>query len=215
LWFCGIAACASNSTGIRRKYKRTLLLDSKVSAERGSISSILRGGEYRTTGVPARTKTLTNGLERNRITLGAIISAYCVCLPWRHARFLAFPVCADSVTCRGVAQPGSAPGSGPGGRRFKSSRPDQTSKVRPGGSNPETWVSSRPGRAVDGHSAWGAGSGRSALSPRIPGSDRRSCIPFCGDPELPAQFRHKLKSSIHHRTLPPRHSHSLPKREKV
>src|SRR6202011_4241936 len=26
---------------------------------------------------------------------------------------------------RGVAQPGRAPGSGPGGRRFKSSRPDQ------------------------------------------------------------------------------------------
>ena len=26
---------------------------------------------------------------------------------------------------RGVAQPGSAPGWGPGGRRFKSSRPDQ------------------------------------------------------------------------------------------
>ena len=28
---------------------------------------------------------------------------------------------------RGVAQPGSAPGSGPGGRRFKSSRPDHFS----------------------------------------------------------------------------------------
>ena len=27
---------------------------------------------------------------------------------------------------RGVAQPGSAPGSGPGGRRFKSSRPDHS-----------------------------------------------------------------------------------------
>src|SRR5271167_2753600 len=27
--------------------------------------------------------------------------------------------------CRGVAQPGRAPGSGPGGRRFKSSLPDQ------------------------------------------------------------------------------------------
>jgi metal-responsive CopG/Arc/MetJ family transcriptional regulator len=40
LWFCSLAACASNFTGIRRKYKRTLLLvllDSKVSAEqRGS-----------------------------------------------------------------------------------------------------------------------------------------------------------------------------------
>ena len=29
-------------------------------------------------------------------------------------------------TCRGVAQPGRAPGSGPGGRRFKSSLPDQS-----------------------------------------------------------------------------------------
>ena len=29
------------------------------------------------------------------------------------------------VDCRGVAQPGRAPGSGPGGRRFKSSLPDQ------------------------------------------------------------------------------------------
>jgi hypothetical protein len=27
---------------------------------------------------------------------------------------------------RGVAQPGRAPGSGPGGRRFKSSLPDQS-----------------------------------------------------------------------------------------
>ena len=33
---------------------------------------------------------------------------------------------------RGVAQPGSAPALGAGGRRFKSSRPDQSSKVRPG-----------------------------------------------------------------------------------
>jgi hypothetical protein len=30
---------------------------------------------------------------------------------------------------RGVAQPGSAPRSGRGSRRFKSSRPDQTSPV--------------------------------------------------------------------------------------
>src|SRR5437899_12300169 len=28
--------------------------------------------------------------------------------------------------CRGVAQPGRAPGSGPGGRRFKSSLPDHS-----------------------------------------------------------------------------------------
>ena len=31
-----------------------------------------------------------------------------------------------SVVCRGVAQPGRAPGSGPGGRRFKSSLPDHS-----------------------------------------------------------------------------------------
>ena len=31
-----------------------------------------------------------------------------------------------SALCRGVAQPGRAPGSGPGGRRFKSSLPDQS-----------------------------------------------------------------------------------------
>jgi hypothetical protein len=30
------------------------------------------------------------------------------------------------TNCRGVAQPGRAPGSGPGGRRFKSSLPDQS-----------------------------------------------------------------------------------------
>src|ERR1700722_8019420 len=38
--------------------------------------------------------------------------------------WMAFPVAARSA-CRGVAQPGRAPGSGPGGRRFKSSLPDQ------------------------------------------------------------------------------------------
>ena len=32
------------------------------------------------------------------------------------------------ITIRGVAQSGSAPGSGPGGRRFESSRPDHSSK---------------------------------------------------------------------------------------
>src|SRR5713101_8135684 len=35
------------------------------------------------------------------------------------------PVIAPVRSCRGVAQPGRAPGSGPGGRRFKSSLPDQ------------------------------------------------------------------------------------------
>ena len=37
------------------------------------------------------------------------------------------PACRVGDTiCRGVAQPGRAPGSGPGGRRFKSSLPDQS-----------------------------------------------------------------------------------------
>src|SRR5437764_2218991 len=35
---------------------------------------------------------------------------------------------AHVFACRGVAQPGRAPGSGPGGRRFKSSLPDQCSR---------------------------------------------------------------------------------------
>src|ERR1700720_4627556 len=33
----------------------------------------------------------------------------------------------SSLSCRGVAQPGSAPALGAGGPRFKSARPDQTS----------------------------------------------------------------------------------------
>jgi hypothetical protein len=36
------------------------------------------------------------------------------------------------ASCRGVAQPGRAPGSGPGGRRFKSSLPDHFKSVRSG-----------------------------------------------------------------------------------
>src|SRR6185437_538609 len=35
---------------------------------------------------------------------------------------------AVNASCRGVAQPGSAPALGAGGRRFKSYRPDQFSK---------------------------------------------------------------------------------------
>ena len=37
-----------------------------------------------------------------------------------------------SVRSRGVAQPGRAPGSGPGGRRFESSRPDHFPAVPDG-----------------------------------------------------------------------------------
>ena len=39
-----------------------------------------------------------------------------------------FPVRVRPQKCRGVAQPGRALGSGPRGRRFKSSRPDQFSR---------------------------------------------------------------------------------------
>src|ERR1700747_823616 len=45
----------------------------------------------------------------------------------------AFPILPAPIRSRGVAQPGRAPGSGPGGRRFKSSLPDHfkstTSKI--------------------------------------------------------------------------------------
>ncbi len=43
----------------------------------------------------------------------------------RYARLVCRTV--RIVRSRGVAQPGRAPGSGPGGRRFKSSLPDQQS----------------------------------------------------------------------------------------
>ena len=39
---------------------------------------------------------------------------------------------AKSMLHRGVAQPGSAPALGAGSRRFKSSRPDQPSKIKTG-----------------------------------------------------------------------------------
>ena len=44
----------------------------------------------------------------------------------------AFPILPAPIRSRGVAQPGRAPGSGPGGRRFKSSLPDQSFSVRSG-----------------------------------------------------------------------------------
>ena len=45
----------------------------------------------------------------------------CIFPPRRAKSF----VCCSGKSCRGVAQSGSAPASGVGGRRFKSSRPDQ------------------------------------------------------------------------------------------
>src|SRR5437660_12448891 len=53
----------------------------------------------------------------------------------------AFPILPAPIRSRGVAQPGRAPGSGPGGRRFKSSLPDHLLQV----SVPETWVTERSG----------------------------------------------------------------------
>ena len=63
--------------------------------------------------------------------------------PWRsmRARCAARPVPAvalsatsavNTAACRSVAQPGSAPASGAGGRRFESSHSDQTSRPCPG-----------------------------------------------------------------------------------
>ena len=73
-------------------------------------------------------------LSRRRSTDG-VLSRFC------HGRSDSGPIWADgkyrkfwkwfrikrSITCRGVAQPGSAPALGAGGRVFKSHRPDQTS----------------------------------------------------------------------------------------
>jgi hypothetical protein len=55
--------------------------------------------------------------------------------PAAEATFISRHPCRAVIACgidvadsrRGVAQPGRAPGSGPGGRRFKSSLPDQSS----------------------------------------------------------------------------------------
>src|ERR1017187_8554538 len=56
----------------------------------------------------------------------------------------------QSLPCRGVAQPGRAPGSGPGGRRFKSSLPDHfesmTSGRFRGTQKPPPWAELRAGR---------------------------------------------------------------------
>src|SRR5216684_7992887 len=48
------------------------------------------------------------------------------CVPSAHV----VPAIAPVRSCRGVAQPGRAPGSGPGGRRFKSSLPDHFKSIR-------------------------------------------------------------------------------------
>src|SRR5271170_7462893 len=57
------------------------------------------------------------------------------------------------VDSRGVAQPGRAPGSGPGGRRFESSRPDQFSPdaTRDLSVPSSLGVACRAGRSVSVH----------------------------------------------------------------
>src|SRR6185436_7790006 len=45
---------------------------------------------------------------------------------------IAAPACARIESCRGVAQPGSAPALGAGGRWFESSRPDHFSSIQSG-----------------------------------------------------------------------------------
>src|SRR5581483_295598 len=63
-------------------------------------------------GKTKRSRPLTaRPTSARRSIISAIIKFYCSCPFWANR-------------VRGVAQPGRAPGSGPGGRRFKSSLPD-------------------------------------------------------------------------------------------
>src|SRR5262245_43645929 len=68
-------------------------------------------------------------ITRDVGNVGDCVTAYCNIM--RIGRGI-LSSAAVSFCVRGVAQPGRAPGSGPGGRRFKSSLPDQSSSVRPG-----------------------------------------------------------------------------------
>ena len=59
-----------------------------------------------------------------------------------HSAVRQVPAVRIVPTRRGVAQPGRAPGSGPGGRRFKSSLPDQSSPLQL--SRPPAWQATMP-----------------------------------------------------------------------
>ena len=86
-----------------------------------------------------------------------------------------------TVLSRGVAQPGSAPRSGRGGRRFKSSRPDQSPQK-----NLASCLRSRPNFFVE--------IGRGAMEPN-PRFTKRQGLPFCTTHEVrrPAERRKPLE----------------------
>ena len=69
---------------------------------------------------------LTGGQQQSsRLPPAIIVAASRPVFTWADVPIVCVRRC--SPVCRGVAQPGRAPGSGPGGRRFKSSLPDQFS----------------------------------------------------------------------------------------
>jgi hypothetical protein len=60
--------------------------------------------------------------NQESVLLGCFQPAICRALPKMRLNRLQY---SNQITCRGVAQPGSAPALGAGGHRFKSCRPDQ------------------------------------------------------------------------------------------
>src|SRR5438477_9036568 len=77
------------------------------------MAGLSRGTSWR-----GRPRFLRRG-DANAFPLEELLAESC------YNRFAAIVECRVQPTHRGVAQPGRAPGSGPGGRRFKSSLPDQ------------------------------------------------------------------------------------------
>ena len=86
----------------------------------GDVSHLLRHNIRAIGSLPHETAPLP-GFNRSCSRQNAIIL-------WRLSVFSSEhdTVSCRHHTCRGVAQPGRAPGSGPGGRRFKSSLPDHS-----------------------------------------------------------------------------------------
>jgi hypothetical protein len=68
---------------------------------------------------------MQNGMQRSILiqNLGFWETLLC------YNQLLPLPPAWVATFRRGVAQPGRAPGSGPGGRRFKSSLPDQFKSI--------------------------------------------------------------------------------------
>ena len=74
--------------------------------------------------VGCRSEKINSGAMAGNSRAGRRTSAECYNLERAWRRFSSV-----HCLCRGVAQPGRAPGSGPGGRRFKSSLPDQSFQI--------------------------------------------------------------------------------------